>query len=230
MPSEIKVSRIRSLSECHRYGIASITQPWDGKTYVSSWIGASVHNRMKGGENEAYVDLTYDKTTTTFARAQATVDKMIAAIEVFGKEHKPEVIEYETIVSAVIGDTKISGVVDIDAMIDGKRVCIALVTGKQPYNVWLQLAVLGMLMKLDKDVDVEEVACLHVPRLGPRTEQRWSFASRKFAPMIPEASQWGWSLDQLGQAEYSELTASPGVHCSRCPVDDCAVRGMPRKD
>ena len=227
---EIRVSRIRAVSECHRYGIASISMPWNGKVHVSSWINSSVRNRLRGWKNADMPDeLAYDKTTRNAERARETVDKILSGVKAFEDEHKPKIIEREVPLKAVVGATRLIGTADMLAEIDGKMVLIDLKTGGSSHITWVQVSLYAALMAIDREVAVDDVACLHVPRLGPRTDQRWTFERRPYAPLMEDAAQWAWSLDQLCQGEWSQLTASPGIHCGRCPVRDCAVRAVPMK-
>ena len=232
-PSEgrFRLSRVRGLTECNRYGIAAVSVPWDGRIHVASWIGSSVHNRLKGQPNEPKPDnLEYDKTTSTAARADEAVEKILAAIAEFEEFHKPEIQERELVIEGVFGETKLEGVIDILARIDGRLTIIDLNTGSRPYDAWIKCALAGAVLSGSDGVTADDVALLHVPRLGPRTPQRWTFKRRPFEPMLEDAFQWAWAINTLTQAEYRELIASPGQHCSRCPDDRCTVRALDHKD
>ena len=229
----IRVSRIRSLAECHRGGIAAAQMRWDGPPHVATWIGSSVHARIQGLENDPVPDnLRFDAKTTTIERARDSVEKILSAIGEFERLYKPEYHGREMKVEAAVGEygTKLTGTIDMIASIGGKRGIIDLKTGAQPHSVWIQTALYGFLLEHTEGWKPDEVASLHVPRVGPRTEQRWSFQARPYADLDGDAQQWAWTLDQLCQAGFEELIASPGLHCGYCPVDDCAIRAMKRKD
>ena len=83
----IRVSRIRSLAECHRYGIAAAQMRWEGPMHVATWIGNCVHARIQGMQDDPVPDnLTFDKkTTTNIERARESVDKIMDAIGDFEK-------------------------------------------------------------------------------------------------------------------------------------------------
>ena len=250
-PSEIRISRVRSFSECARYAVASLSIPWDGRMHVATYIGRTVHARIAGfPEEEKPEDLIYDKVTTTAERADASVDKIMSGIAAFEAEHKPEYIDREMPIATICGSTRLTGHIDALARIGGKLVLLDLKTGRKPYTVWVQTAMYAWIAEryfgeakvtLDGNIirkagegeqlglGIEALGCLHVPRVGPRTDLRWSYEQRDYSKFEHDVHQWGWMLDQLSQAGYHELSASPGMHCSRCPIEDCAVRGAEQK-
>ena len=251
--SEIRISRVRAFSECPRYAVASLSIPWDGRMHVATWIGTAVHNHLVGWPPEEKPEnLIYDKVTTTAERADESVEKILGGIAEFDEQYKPQYLKREVAVQTVSGATKLTGHIDALARIDGKLVLIDLKTGRSPYTVWVQTAMYAWLaeeyfagarqtLAPDEDeirnaeegeplgIGIEALGHLHVPRVGPRTEQRWSYEQRDLEHFAHDIQQWCWMLDQWSQAGYHELPATPGMHCSRCPIEDCAVRGAEQK-
>ena len=231
MPSEIRVSRIRQFVECHRYAVASLAKRWDGRLHVGTWIGTAVHNLCIGGKPEAKPeDMVYDQYTRNAERADESVDKIMRAIDEFDSMHDPDYMERELDVQAVYGSTTVTGHIDALAAIGDNIVIVDLKTGRKPPAVWIQMALYGWLLKQHKGIVVDALGSLHVPRVGPRTDQRWTYEQRPFPDFQHDIAQWLWALDQVRNADYSELAGSPGQHCSYCPVDDCAIRAYPKKD
>ena len=233
--SHIRVSRVRSFSECHRYAVASQSIPWDGRLHVATWIGNSVHARLLGLKNDPIPDdLKFDKKTTTAERAEESVDKILAAITQWEDRYKPTIKTREWGVEQIVGSTKITGTIDMLCSIEDRTVIVDLKTGQSAPAVWIQTSLYAWLAehheKGKHGVQVDTVAFLHVPRVGPRTEQRWSYEERSYADFSDDVRQWLYTLDSLCQADYCELAASPGLHCQRCPVQDCAVRAHPAKE
>lgn len=250
--TEIRISRVRSFAECWRYAVASLSIPWDGRMHVATWIGSTVHARLCCEEEEPKPDdLIYDRITSTAERADDAVDKIMDGIAEFEEKHKPRYIGRELPVAAMSGMTRLTGTIDMLCEIDGRIVIVDLKTGRQPYTVWVQTAmyawladryyaeasvalVNGKKQKVDPrehepGLKVDALACLHVPRVGPKTDQRWSYEQRDYSDFEHDVEQWSWMLDQLAKSGFHELNASPGMHCMRCPVEDCAVRGAPQK-
>lgn len=250
--SEIRMSRVRSFSECSRYAVASLAKPWDGRTHIATWIGSVVHARLSNWpEEERPEDVEYDRITSTPERADEAIEKILTGVAAFDERYKPLYIEREMPVATVCGSTRMTGTIDALCEIDGKIVIVDLKTGRKPYTVWLQTAMYAwianryyqadkMLMdgnrvkrRAEKDeepgLEIDALGCLHVPRVGPKTEQRWAYEQRDYAQFAHDVAQWAWTLDQLSQADYEELAATPGMHCARCPVEDCAVRGCEAK-
>lgn len=250
---EIRISRVRSFAECHRYAVASLSIPWDGRLHVATWIGTAVHCRLAGWEVDPRPDdLVYDKVTSTAERADEAVEKILGAVAEFDAARQPRYMDREMPVAAVCGSTRLTGTVDALCTIGDRTVIVDLKTGRQPHTVWVQAAIYawladryyradGMVQDLatgikrraaegeEPGLPVDALGCLHVPRVGPRTEQRWSYEQRDYSLFAHDVAQWGWMLDQLSQAGYHELPASPGLHCRLCPIEDCAVRGAERK-
>ena len=232
-PSEIRVNKaIRNFAECHRYAIGSQSREWSGKTYVSSWVASAVSGLLNDYPTEPKPDdMVYDRITSDAERADESVHKILAAIHGFDQEHKPEYHARGVYVKQVVGSTIISSVVDAVCTIDGKTVLMAIDTGRMPYAVWIRLALEGWLVAADREIEVDQLASLHVPRVGPRTEQKMTFDMRPFAEFGSVVTQWAWVLNECKTVEsIDSLTATPGMHCSRCPIDSCAVRGAPMKE
>ena len=254
--SEIRISRVRSFSECARYAVASLSIPWDGRTHIATWIGSTVHARLVGWDPDPKPeDLIYDKVTSTPERADEAVEKILAGIAEFDAKYKPYYISRENPVATKCGSTRLTGTIDAICEIGGKIVIVDLKTGRQPYTVWVQTSMYAWLAQryfaeaeacLAKDADgnyklrkaatreeigvtIDALGHLHVPRVGPRTEQRWSYEQRDFADFEHDVMQWGYMLDAWAKAGYHELPGTPGMHCSRCPIEDCAVRGAAMK-
>ena len=190
--------------------------------------------------------------TSTAERADAAIEKILGGVAEFDAQHQPQYIGREMPVAAISGTTRLTGTIDALARVNGKLTIIDLKTGRQPYTVWIQTAMYAWLadqyvaaagctlgpddMEWRKAKDGEELGLkierlghLHVPRVGPRTDQRWTYEERDYALFEHDVMQWSWMLDQWAKAGYHELAATPGMHCSRCPIEDCAVRGAKMK-
>ena len=230
-PSEVRISSIRSFVECSRYAIASMSKPWSGRIHVSSWIANAVHSRIVGVTPESKPDdLKYDQYTRTAERADESVDKIMGAIDEFNAKYEPDYMEHQLEVRTVYEKTNLTGRIDALAAIGESIVSMEIHTGRKPPAVWLKLALNAWILRYDKGIVVDALGSLHVPRVGPRTEQRWTYEERPFPSFDHDIAQWLWTLNAVRHAPHDKLAATPGQHCDRCPVEDCAIRAHPPKD
>ena len=230
--SEVRVTKIKAFTECHRYAAASLAQSWDGRLHVGTWIGSTVNGLMGGYPAEPKPDsMSYDRITSSAARADESVAKIMTAIGEFEAETKPEYLHRNLPVSQVYEATKISAVIDAVAEIGKETVLLNVSTSRQPYAAWIQLAMQGWLAGADRGIEVDLLALLHVPRVGPRTDQKRTYDVRPFSSFGSTVIQWAYTLNEARSTDdWNRLTATPGMHCARCAVEDCAVRALPPKE
>ena len=230
-PSEVRISSIRSFVECSRYAIANMARSWSGRIHVSSWVGNAVHSQLVGVTPESKPDnLIYDQYTRNAERADESVAKIMGAIDEFHASYEPDYMEHQLEVRAVYEKTRLTGRIDALAAIGESIVVMDIHTGRKPPAVWIKLALNAWLLRQDKGIVVDALASLHVPRVGPRTDQRWTYEERPFPDFQHDIAQWLWTLNAVRHAGHDELAATPGQHCDRCPVEGCAVRAHPKKD
>ena len=192
-----------------------------GRKPVAAWVGTMAHRFLaddgfstQGTELPSRSQVAFDSVTPlpSVAISQAC-DLAIEAhklltrygLTIFQSEVPVEDAFHRGVIDLLVLDQKNrAGVLDFK-------------TGKTIGSAWLQLA--GYL-SIYEGAPLSFAGIVHVPR--SKLEPAGTITFRDPADLV---SAWQRTIGRVAEVVISaEPTYSPGTHCSRCPLEGCAVR------
>lgn len=197
--------------------------------HVGAYTGTQLHARvtLEAVSNPRF--LQFDEVTRTLSEMQRQVDGMERVVRRALAERGLVIVERGVSLRAevTIGDLTIlvTGTVDLLCQdVDGHWVLIDLKTGKHPpQQTFVQLALYGWLA-FWCGYRVATIAYLWVGRKAPH---KYEYDARDAETLQDEALD---ILRQRAAIHRIGVAATPGPHCRRCRVGDCALRDGARPD
>ena len=212
-----RVSQIAAWSECETYALQSPPRP-AGRANIASWVGTLAHTRIADIPlaADAYPNrLAFDAITPTIhaaiiqANAIAACARELLTVQGWGVLETEQEVRRDELV----------GHLDIRAWHkDHGEAVLDLKTGAGIGAAFLQVG--GYLDLCQHRISWGGV--LHVPRVAIHKDVKGTLDFRS-----GEALKLAWQRNEARirmVMDGSSPTYSPGIHCGRCQVPDCAVR------
>ena len=214
----MRVSDVSAWSTCEAMALRS--PPYVGRTNVAAWVGTLAHATLANVEIDAadYPQrLSFDSITKTAHHA-------IIQANIIADKARSLLIEQDWGVLSreeAMQNADFTGHLDIRAWHSkyGESI-IDLKTGANIGAAWLQVG--GYLLLSGESMPWGGV--LHVQRQPIGKDVKGTLELRKAVPLV---QAWTRQIQRISDIrDGAPPTYSPGQHCSRCRVTDCAVRAI----
>ena len=214
-----RISDVARWTTCEAWAMTG-QETGSGRKPVAAWVGTMAHQFLGGGERAwnfkqpSRHSVAFDSVTplpsVAISQAQDVALKAKALLDCYGLT----IFESEVPVE----EGSLRGKIDL-LVIDklSRAGVLDLKTGQTLGTAWLQLA--GYLDAWD-GVPLSFAGIVHVPR--SKLEPTGTITFRDPAELV---KVWKATIKRVDEVVTSaDPTYSPGTHCSRCPLDKCAVR------
>ena len=212
----MRPSEMGTLAQCEALWLANAPEP--GPMSAAAYVGLIAHAILLKADTPAPSSVAWDDITRNrreaFIQGNDLADRARALIN----EADLIIITTETDTNARVGAIDVRGRFDLLLGGGGRKAVVDLKTGHTIGGAWLQVG--GYL--LDPDLDTYDGGVLHVPRSRHEIIRSGSLQIRDGAGLRKAAQ----TLAERGSniVNGQEAARTPGRHCARCPLTDCAVR------
>ena len=222
---KLRCSNAKNWLTCSRMAEhAQINPPSQRIQHIGPFTGSHVHAAVTGQERPVADFIEFDEVTRSLPEMYRQVKAMHFRVKNILEDKDWLIVEKEVSLTAevTVGDEKIllSGTRDlvVQNQETGQRILLDLKTGKRyPQQVFLQLCLYAYLAQRKLE-NIDCVGYLWVCRKFPHD----IICDLRDATAL--ASEAEDVLRRIAAVRQMGSTATPGQHCRRCPVENCAVR------
>lgn len=215
----MRISDIGNWSACESMALHAPPRT-AGKQNIAAHVGTMAHGKLAGIVPELPGRLAFDTLTPSMHHANvqsnaiADCAREVLTAQGWGVLGREEEVRRDELV----------GHLDIRAWHkDMGEAIIDLKTGAGVGAAWLQVGGYLYLSRYSDPVSNPDWGgVLHVPRVAISKDVKGTLESREAVPLM---QAWKRSITRIEAIQQGEPpTYSPGIHCGRCQVTDCAVR------
>lgn len=212
----ISVSQIGRWAECEAYALAHPARA-PARVHVAQLVGTMAHAQLADDyEHPRPPTVVYDSTTRSWGQVIAQVNTIEDAARAELDKRGWRIIDQEDFVF----DDTFTGHLDLRCYHrkNGEAI-VDLKTGAVGAG-WLQVG--GYLTGAYHGEEIPWGGILHVPRLPVF---RVPTATLTMRPAAALRESWRVLHDRVSAVlDGAPASRTPGLHCQRCPLRDCAVR------